>query len=74
MAETRRQTIATSHGAIAVETTSGYGIDVVLIHGNSPCRGVFRKQIDSPLFEEGRGPFFNFMMIRRILDLRLVTA
>ena len=74
LADTIRQTIATSHGEIAVETTSGDGMDVVFIHGNSPCRRVFRKQIHSPLFEEGRGPFFSFMMIRRIPDQRFVTA
>jgi pimeloyl-ACP methyl ester carboxylesterase len=35
--------IATSHGSIAVEETGDDGIPVLLIHGNSFCRGVFRS-------------------------------
>lgn len=50
MADTIRQAISTSHGTIAVEMTQGDGMEVVLIHGNSSCRGVFRNQIHSPLF------------------------
>jgi pimeloyl-ACP methyl ester carboxylesterase len=35
--------IATSHGSIAVEESGDDGIPVLLIHGNSFCRGVFRN-------------------------------
>jgi pimeloyl-ACP methyl ester carboxylesterase len=46
---TQLRTIATSHGSLAVEETSGGGIPVLLIHGNSFCRGVFRHQLQGPL-------------------------
>jgi pimeloyl-ACP methyl ester carboxylesterase len=46
---TRQQIILTSHGSLAVEE-SGYGdLPVLLIHGNSSCRGVFRNQLQGTL-------------------------
>ena len=38
---------ATSHGAICVEDLGGSGIPVVMIHGNSTCRGVFARQMQN---------------------------
>nr|CAD6437931.1 alpha/beta hydrolase [Rhizobium sp. Q54] len=49
MKETTVQKILTSHGVIAVEMTRSTGPDVVLIHGNSSCRDVFRLQLGSDL-------------------------
>jgi hypothetical protein len=46
---TRKHMIATSHGILAVEE-SGHGeIPLVMIHGNSYSRGVFRHQLRSSL-------------------------
>ena len=42
---TRQWIIATSHGSLAVEESGQGDIPVLLIHGNSLCRGVFRNQI-----------------------------
>ncbi len=39
---TRQQTIVTSYGSLAVEESGQGGIPVLLIHGNSSCRGIFR--------------------------------
>src|ERR1700709_1908258 len=46
---TRRRTISTSHGSLAVEESGEGGMPVLLIHGNSSCRGVFRRQLDGRL-------------------------
>lgn len=46
--------VATSHGAMAVEDTGGDGMPLVLVHGNSSCRDVFRKQMSSMLAETQR--------------------
>ena len=43
---TRQQMISTSHGSLAVEESGQGGIPVLLIHGNSFCRGVFRNQMN----------------------------
>ena len=52
--ETRQQTLSTSHGLLMVEE-SGHGqFPVLLIHGNSCCRSVFRHQLQGPLAEEYR--------------------
>ena len=40
------QMIATSHGSLAVEESGHGGIPVLLIHGNSFCRGVFHGGAD----------------------------
>lgn len=48
------QTIVTSHGSLAVEETGQGGVPVLLIHGNSTCRGVFRHQLQSRLAENHR--------------------
>lgn len=42
----RQYRLATSHGAIAIEESGGGGLPVLLIHGNSSCRGVFRNQME----------------------------
>jgi pimeloyl-ACP methyl ester carboxylesterase len=39
----------TSQGRIALLESSGNGMPVVLIHGNSSCRDVFRHQLDAKL-------------------------
>ena len=46
---TRKHMIATSHGVLAVEESGEGGIPVLLIHGNSFCRGVFRNQMQGQL-------------------------
>jgi pimeloyl-ACP methyl ester carboxylesterase len=51
---TRQQIIATSHGSIAVEESGQGGIPVLLIHGNSFCRGVFRNQMNGKIAKNHR--------------------
>jgi pimeloyl-ACP methyl ester carboxylesterase len=46
---TRQHTIITSHGSLAVEESGQGSIPVLLIHGNSSCRGVFRHQLQGRL-------------------------
>ena len=48
------KTIRTSHGEIALCETSGAGIPVLLIHGNSSCKEVFSGQLESELGEAYR--------------------
>ena len=48
---TQQRTIETSHGSIAVEEVGQGSIPVLLIHGNSTCRGVFRHQLEGRLAE-----------------------
>ncbi len=45
----RTQTLETSHGSIAVEEAGSGPIPVLLIHGNSSCRGIFRNQMNGRL-------------------------
>jgi len=54
MISTRQHTIVTSHGSLAVEESGQGGIPVLLIHGNSFCRGFFRHQLQGPLAENHR--------------------
>lgn len=51
---TRQRTIVTSHGCLAVEETGGSGLPVLLIHGNSFCRGVFRNQMQGQMAAKHR--------------------
>jgi pimeloyl-ACP methyl ester carboxylesterase len=46
--------IATSHGSLAVEESGRGGIPVLLIHGNSFCRGVFRYQMQGEIAKNRR--------------------
>jgi pimeloyl-ACP methyl ester carboxylesterase len=46
--------VATSHGSIAVEESGQGGIPVLLIHGNSFWRGVFRNQMQGQLAKNRR--------------------
>jgi pimeloyl-ACP methyl ester carboxylesterase len=46
--------IATSHGTLAVEETGRGALPVLLIHGNSSCRGVFRNQMHGPMAKKYR--------------------
>ena len=46
--------IATSHGSLAVEESGEGGIPVLLIHGNSFCRGVFRNQMQGQIAKNHR--------------------
>lgn len=48
---TRQYTLKTSHGDIAVEESGQGGLAVLMIHGNSSCKEVFRHQLDSQLSE-----------------------
>lgn len=59
MTETELRNIPTSHGMIAVESIGGPGRDVVFVHGNSSCRRVFARQMNSPLFQDYRMTFFD---------------
>ncbi len=47
-------TIPTSIADIAVQDSAGAGPAVLLIHGNSSCKEVFRRQFESPLAQEFR--------------------
>ena len=51
---TRQQMIATSHGTLAVEESGQGGLPVLLIHGNSFCRGVFRNQMQGQIAKSHR--------------------
>lgn len=46
---TTEKNVRTSHANIAVRETSGDGLAVLLIHGNSSCKEAFQKQLDSSL-------------------------
>jgi pimeloyl-ACP methyl ester carboxylesterase len=46
--------IATSHGSIAIEESGQDGIPVLLIHGNSFCRGVFQNQMQGEIAKNRR--------------------
>jgi len=46
--------VKTSHGDIAVIMTTSDGPPVLLIHGNSSCKELWRHQYDSPLGEQYR--------------------
>ena len=50
----RQRMIATSHGSLAVEESGEGGIPVLLIHGNSFCRGVFRNQMQGQIAKNHR--------------------
>ena len=49
-----QHTLLTSHGSLAVEESGQNGLPVLLIHGNSSCRGVFRHQLQGQLAEKHR--------------------
>jgi len=51
---TRKRMIDTSHGSLAVEESGEGGIPVLLSHGNSFCRGVFRKQMQGQIAKNHR--------------------
>jgi pimeloyl-ACP methyl ester carboxylesterase len=51
---TRQQIVLTSHGSLAVEESGQGGVPVLLIHGNSFCRGVFRNQMQGLIAEDHR--------------------
>jgi pimeloyl-ACP methyl ester carboxylesterase len=51
---TRQYTIETSHGSLAVEESRQGEMPLVMIHGNSYCRGVFRHQLHSSLTSHHR--------------------
>jgi pimeloyl-ACP methyl ester carboxylesterase len=46
--------VTTSHGALAVEDVGQGNLPLVLIHGNSTCRDVFRHQLTGPLAADRR--------------------
>lgn len=58
MIPTISQRLSTSHGELAVEDTGGAGTPLLLIHGNSSCRGVFARQTGSEL--AGKHRFITF--------------
>jgi len=62
---TRLHTIVTSHGSLAVEESGQGGLPVLLIHGNSSCRGVFRHQLQGRLAENHRLIAFDALALAR---------
>jgi pimeloyl-ACP methyl ester carboxylesterase len=48
-APTRQYIVETSHGSLAVEESGQGEIPLLMIHGNSFCRGAFRHQLHSSL-------------------------
>ena len=46
--------IDTSHATIAVSDTGGDGPPILMIHGNSSCRQVFRNQLEGEIGREFR--------------------
>jgi pimeloyl-ACP methyl ester carboxylesterase len=50
----QQQAIDTSHGVLAVEESGQGGLPVLLIHGNSSCREVFRQQLQGRLARSRR--------------------
>lgn len=46
--------INTSHGSIAVEDNGRSGLPLVMIHGNSTCRGVFARQMQDEVLAQRR--------------------
>lgn len=46
--------ITTSHGRIAITESDGKGLTVLLIHGNSSCKEVFKDQLQSELGHQYR--------------------
>jgi pimeloyl-ACP methyl ester carboxylesterase len=50
----RYHTVITSHGSLAVEESGQGGTPLLLIHGNSSSRGVFRHQLQGRLAENHR--------------------
>ena len=51
---TRQHMIGTSHGSLAVEESGQGDIPVLLIHGNSFCHDVFRKQMHGQMAKNHR--------------------
>jgi len=49
-----QRVIETSHGRISIKETDGKGPAVLLIHGNSSCKEVFRRQFESELGRQYR--------------------
>jgi pimeloyl-ACP methyl ester carboxylesterase len=47
-------TITTSAGALRLTQSDGKGMPILMIHGTGSCRGVFGKQLDSPLAQQHR--------------------
>lgn len=43
------RTVETRHGNVAISETAGSGHPVLMVHGNSSCRDVFRHQVESEL-------------------------
>jgi pimeloyl-ACP methyl ester carboxylesterase len=56
-----QQMITTSHGSLAVEDSGRSGIPVLLIHGNSLCRDVFRNQMQGQLAKNHRFIAFDLL-------------
>jgi pimeloyl-ACP methyl ester carboxylesterase len=46
---TREYKVETSHGSLAVEESGQGEIPILMVHGNSFCREVFRHQLHSSL-------------------------
>lgn len=50
----REHRLATTHGSIAIDEAGHGDLPVLLIHGNSICRGVFRHQMSGRLAQDYR--------------------
>src|SRR5258708_15788407 len=44
--------VETTHGKLAVAESAGRGPDLLLIHGNSACKEVFRNQLEGDVGRE----------------------
>ena len=51
---TTTRTIDTGHGGIAIAESAGEGPPVLLIHGNSSCKEVFRNQLEGEIGRQYR--------------------
>ena len=46
--------VKTSHGDLAISESAGHRLPILMIHGNSSCKEVFSRQLDSAVGEEFR--------------------
>jgi pimeloyl-ACP methyl ester carboxylesterase len=56
-AQSRR--VSTAHGELAYVDSGGPGTALLFVHGNSSCKEIFAKQLESPLFARQRRVAFD---------------
>jgi pimeloyl-ACP methyl ester carboxylesterase len=67
-------TITTSAGALRLTQSDGKGMPILMIHGTGSCRGVFGKQLDSPLAQQHRLIAVDLPGMARAMTLGIVAA